>query len=114
MMTKTTIALFVLAASAPALAGPKQEAKKHVDKATKLHKEGKFADALVELNAAYKLDPKPDLLFAIGQMHSKLGQCTEATESFQKFGKAKHDKQVDQVVDEAIKACKPPEPEPAP
>src|SRR5512135_3446295 len=98
--------LALLAGSA--VAGPKQEAKKHVDKATKLHKEGKFAEALVELQAAYKLEPKQtDLLFAIGQVHSKLGQCTEATEYFQKFGKAKHSKQVDAVVDEAIKACKP-------
>jgi tetratricopeptide (TPR) repeat protein len=102
------IALALALVAGTAVAGPKQQqAKKHIDKATKLHKEGKFADALVELNAAYKLDPKPDLLFAIGQVHAKMGDCTDATEYFQKFGKAKHDKQVDQVVDEAIKSCKP-------
>ena len=85
---RTALAALALLAGSAA-AGPKQqEAKRHIDKATKLHKDGKFADALVELDAAYKLDPKPDLLFAIGQIHSKLGQCTEATDYFQKFGKA--------------------------
>jgi hypothetical protein len=106
-----------------AAAGPKQQqAKKHIEKATQLHGEGKFDEALVELNAAYKLDPKPDLLFAIGQVHSKMGHCTEAAEYFHKFAKAKKKKDIDNVVEEAIKECHPadavmaptPTPEPTP
>src|SRR5436309_378321 len=92
-MKPTTLAPLLLAltlVSVNALAGPKhKEAKRHVDRATKLHKEGKFEDALVELNAAYKLDPQVDLLFAIGQMHSKLGQCDDAATAFKGFAKKK-------------------------
>ena len=121
-MTRAISIAFVLALASPAVAGPKQEAKKHVDKATKLHADGKYADALVELKAAYKLDPQPDLLYAIGQVYSKLGDCKEATSHFKQFGaKKKKDKQVQHVVEEAIAACKPaeaaeppPPPPPAP
>jgi tetratricopeptide (TPR) repeat protein len=115
---RTLIATLALVAGT-ANAGPKQkEAKKHIDKATKLHADGKYDEALVELQAAYKLDPKPDLLFAIGQVHAKLGQCNEATENFKKFAKAKKKKEIEAVVEEAIKECKPadapPPPEPTP
>ena len=121
-MPTTKLVVFVVAfATATAFAGPKQkqEAKKHIDRATKLHKDGKFDDALVELEAAYKLDPQADLLYAIGQVYSKLGRCDEATTAFRDFAKKKHQPEVTQVVDDAIAACTPaappaPPPEPAP
>jgi outer membrane biosynthesis protein TonB len=88
-------------------AGPKQQAKAHIAKATKAHEAGKFELALTELQAAYKLDPQPDLLYAIGQVYSKLGKCDEAEDHFKKFKAATKDPQVKKVVDEAIEACKP-------
>jgi tetratricopeptide (TPR) repeat protein len=107
-MRTTHLLLAISLVSATAFAGPKQEAKKHVDKAMKAHAEGKFDVALTELRAAYKLDPEPDLLYAMGQVYSKLGRCTDATESFEKFRKAKKgDATIGKVVDEAIAACKP-------
>ena len=106
-MRTTHLLLAISLVSATAFAGPKQEAKKHVDKAMKAHAEGKFDVALTELRAAYKLDPQPDLLYAMGQVYSKLGRCTDATESFEKFRKAKKkDPTIGKVVDEAIAACK--------
>jgi len=88
-------------------AGPKQQAKAHIAKATKAHEAGKFELALTELQAAYKLDPQPDLLYAIGQVYSKLGKCDEAEEHFKKFKASTKDPQVKKVVDEAIESCKP-------
>jgi len=88
-------------------AGPKQQAKAHIAKATKAHEAGKFELALTELQAAYKLDPQPELLYAIGQVYSKLGKCDEAEEHFKKFKAATKDPQVKKVVDEAIESCKP-------
>ena len=114
---------FALALGASAQAGPKQkqEAKRHIDRATKAHKEGKFDVALVELKAAYKLDPQVELVYAIGQVYAKLGQCGEATTYFKEFAVKKGGKpEVQQVVDEAIASCQPseppavPEPTPAP
>ncbi|MGE5184049.1 MAG: tetratricopeptide repeat protein [Acidobacteriota bacterium] len=115
-MTRTLTLALVLALGSPAFAGPRQvEAKKHVEKATKLHADGKFDEALVELKAAYKLDPKPDLLFAMGQVYSKLGDCKQADSHFKQYGaKHKRDKQVQHIVEEAIHACKPVEAAPPP
>jgi len=99
-------------APATALADKKREAKAHVAKATKAHKNGHFEEARVELEAAYALDPKPDLLYAIGQVYAKLGECGEATTYFKRFVATQKDRQVAKVVDQAIAACKP-TPEPA-
>jgi hypothetical protein len=108
MRTTHHLLLAISLVSVTAFAGHKQDAKKHVDKAMKAHAEGKFDVALTELRAAYKLDPQPDLLYAMGQVYSKLGRCTDATESFEKFRKAKkNDATIGKVVDEAIAACKP-------
>lgn len=108
MRTTHHLLLALSLVSVTAFAGHKQDAKKHVDKAMKAHAEGKFDVALTELRAAYKLDPQPDLLYAMGQVYSKLGRCTDATESFEKFRNTKKkDATIGKVVDEAIAACKP-------
>lgn len=109
----------VLAVSAStALAGPKpkEAAKRRIDRAAALHKQGKFDDALAELEAAYKLDPQVDLLFSIGQVYAKLGRCDEARTEYQQFAAKKKSKQASQIVEQAIAACipkAPPVPPPA-
>jgi hypothetical protein len=102
-------ALFVVLLLAPgsAFAGKKEEAKAHITKATKAHKEGHFEEARVELEAAYALDPNPDLLYALGQVSAKLGKCGEATTYFKRFGATQKDPKVAKVVDQAVAACKP-------
>jgi len=97
----------LLVAPASAFAGKKEEAKAHITKATKAHKDGRFEEARVELEAAYALDPDPDLLYAIGQVYAKLGKCNEATTYFKRFGATQKDPKVAKVVDQAIAACKP-------
>jgi hypothetical protein len=99
-------------APAAALAGNKDEVKAHIARATQAHKDGRFADARVELEAAYALDPRPELLYALGQVDAKLGNCRDAINHYQRFAATQSDPQVARVVDEAIAACKP-EPEPA-
>lgn len=118
-MTRTLV-LAMLLAAAPAAAVPRNTVKAHIDKATKAHKEGKFEVALDELKAAYALDPKPDLLFAIAQVYVKLDKCADAIAHYEKFLAATKDAQAKQVVAQAIDACKAklaaaePKPEPAP
>jgi hypothetical protein len=111
-MRSSHVVLALSLVATTAAAGPKPDAKKeakvHIDNATKAHAAGKFDVALAELRAAYKLDPQPDLLYAMGQVYSKLGRCTDATESYEKFRTAKKDDPaIAKVVDEAIAACKP-------
>jgi tetratricopeptide (TPR) repeat protein len=115
-MTQRALVVAALAiAPATAFAGRKDDAKAHVAKATRAHTDGRFDDARVELEAAYALDPRPDLLYALGQVHAKLGNCVEAKRYFKRFVAGQSDPQIARIVDQAIAACKPatvPEPQP--
>jgi tetratricopeptide (TPR) repeat protein len=92
--------------AAQANATPRNTAKAHIDKAMKAHKEGKFDVALDELKAAYALDPKPDLLFAIAQVYVKLDKCADAITYYDKFLAVTKDAQAKQVVTQAVDTCK--------
>ena len=85
---------------------PKLEARQHVERATALHKDGKFAEALAELQTAYALDPQPQLLFAMGQLHVRLGQCTQAITFYERFLASKPAPGPAGIATEAIETCK--------
>lgn len=118
-----------LAIAREARADAKEEAQVHVDTAKTLHAEGKLAEALAELKEAYVLDPRPELLFAIGQIHVGLGQCAEAIVYYERFLGTRPEPDTRAVTEEAIRTCKeqpdsfvkpepppppPPDPTPAP
>ena len=116
-MTKLVAIATLLALAGLASGDRKRDAKPHIDAATKAHAAGDFDTALVELQAAYAIDPRPDFLYAIGQVQSKLGNCTDATAYFERFRATQKDPAVAKVIDQAIAACKPrvvaaPEPPP--
>ena len=109
----------VFVASVVAAAGPKPDARMHVDRATKAHRAGKFEEALTELRAAYAIEPKPELLFAIGQVYTKLGRCSEAGDAYRRFLATGANPKSAPVIRQAIDSCKPrtatpPEPAPPP
>jgi len=85
---------------------PKTEAKKHIDRASELHKAGKFADALDEMKTAYSLDPQPQLLYAMGQLLVSMGKCDQAITYYQRFVDAKPNPDLAQIATEAIDVCK--------
>jgi tetratricopeptide (TPR) repeat protein len=105
-MTKLRAMLVLALVRAPlsAVAGTKAQA--HVAKAMEAHKAGRFADALVELKAAYALEPKPDLLFAIGQINVKLERCDEAIDYYEKYLATKPSAQAQSDTQQAIDTCK--------
>jgi tetratricopeptide (TPR) repeat protein len=124
---KHSLVVALLALPLVASAGPKDKdkAKQHIQKATDAHQAGKYDVALTELQAAYELDPQPDLLYAIGQVHVKLGRCDEAIVSYEKFLATKPPKEPASAAQEAIDNCKkelaaapppppPPDPQPQP
>ena len=113
--TLLACAALALALAAPrsADAGPKQDARVHIDRATKAHKAGDLETALTELQAAYKLDPQPQLLYALGQIYTKLDRCSEASDAYLRFLASGTDARTAQVVKQAIDSCKPSTPEPA-
>jgi len=70
-----------------------------------LHAQGKFAQALDELKLAFSLDPRPELLYAMGQLHVSLGQCSQAITFYQRYLATKPASANAAI--EAIKACEP-------
>jgi hypothetical protein len=96
----------VLAATASAEANPKAEAKKHVDKATALFEKGQAAEAADELKTAYALDPRPELLYAIGQTYWTLGQCADAKTFYRRFLATKPPRDSAKAARDAMAACK--------
>jgi tetratricopeptide (TPR) repeat protein len=46
---------------------------------------GRFSEALTDYQAAYKIDPDPDILFAIAQAERKLGQCHLALPHYREY-----------------------------
>ena len=124
------IRCFVLAAAlaavpARAFADAKADAKEHIAKASAAHDAGQLETALNELNIAYTLDPQPELLYAIAQVHVQLGQCPQAITFYKRFLATHPSDDAVAVVNEAIHTCEtapppatdtppPPEPEPEP
>jgi tetratricopeptide (TPR) repeat protein len=79
------LAILVLVIPAAALADPASEAQRRVERATELHGKDQFAEAAAELVVAYALDPKPELLYALGQIQVKLGNCGAAIAYYSRF-----------------------------
>ncbi len=104
MMTRLPLLLLLIAGVAAA--DPKGDAKAHVQKAAAFHAEGKFVDALFELDAAYTLDPDPGLLYAIAQVQVKLDRCAEAIFNYEKFIASKPGDKPAKAAREAITACR--------
>lgn len=84
----------------------KTEAKEHVARATELHKASKFPEALDELKTAYALDPKPALLYAMGQVYVSLGECGQAIAFYERFLMSKPNAEIAALAREAIETCK--------
>jgi tetratricopeptide (TPR) repeat protein len=123
-LAKSLVAIALVAVPLHARAdNSKALAADHIARAQKLHEDKQYAAALDELKTAYALDPQPQLLFGMGQLHVQLGQCTEAITFYQRFIATKPSAELAAQANEAIEACKtnpppveqqPAQPEPPP
>jgi hypothetical protein len=107
-MNKLLVVAALVALPMVAFAGPKEkdEAQKHIAKATEAHQQSKFDVALKELEAAFALDPQPDLLYAIGQVHVKLDNCPVAISYYERFLESKPGPEPTAAANEAITQCR--------
>src|SRR6187401_3341409 len=96
----------VIAAPVRARADAKAEAQQHIDKAMAHHQEGRFKEALAELMFAYSLDPRAELLYGIGQVHVKLGDCAQAITFYERFLTTRPEGGAATSAREAIDVCK--------
>jgi tetratricopeptide (TPR) repeat protein len=85
-MIRLLAALFVVASIATtAIADPSPDVAAHLKSATVHFTAGRYAEALADYQAAYKIDPDPDTLFAIAQSERKLGQCHLALPHYRQY-----------------------------
>ena len=96
----------VARADRPAPTDARSEAQLHLDRATELHRGGQLEEALRELTLAYSLDPRPDLLYAIAQVHVQLGQCPQAVLFYERFLSTSPDAVPAAAAAEAIDVCR--------
>lgn len=121
MRIKGTVLVLVMLVSTTASADRKPKvkaaAKAHMDKAALASKEGRFADAIKELEAAYASDPKPMLLLALGHAHVKNGDCKQAIVRYEQYLATNPNQDLADSATAAIDSCKatlaPPPPPPA-
>lgn len=103
---RALLSLLTLGVLSGPVAADQGKAKQHLEKAMVAHNEGRYADALVELNIAYTLDAQPALLYAIGQVHVMQGQCAQAITFYQRFLDSKPGPAQAAKASEAIETCK--------
>ncbi|HTR52778.1 MAG TPA: hypothetical protein VMJ10_18820 [Kofleriaceae bacterium] len=118
-MTRVVLACIAVALVSSGVArgdDAKAAAQQHVDAATTLHQQRRWKESLDELMQAYSLDPRPEILYAIGQLHVALGQCAQAITYYERFIATKPSPAREAMANKAIAICKtnPPPPEPGP
>ncbi len=106
MTLRAVVVVAALAVPTLAVADSKTEAQHHVDRATALHGKSQFAAASAELAIAYALDPRPELLYALGQLRVALGNCAEATAFYNRFLTTRPEPGPAAAASEAIATCK--------
>jgi tetratricopeptide (TPR) repeat protein len=76
------LAIAALLASASASA---QTVDDHLARVRELYDKGDFVHARDELLAAYQLEPRPELLFALGQVELNIGHFEKAIDYYERF-----------------------------
>lgn len=114
MGSKLTVLAAVIVLGGVARADQASDAmKKGID----LYKAGKYAEAIPHLEKAYKLDNKPDTLFALAQAQRLAGDCGSAAPNYHKVIEQVSDMNVAKLVQQNLSICEPdapkkPEPKP--
>ena len=85
---------------------PADTADTHIAKARELHDKGDFAGARAEILVAYKLDPRPELLFALGQIEFNLHHYREAIDYYERFEATRPNADQAAVAEQAIGAAR--------
>jgi tetratricopeptide (TPR) repeat protein len=79
--------LFIISAplAASAQMSRKEQARNHFTKGNALHQGGKYLQAIKEMKAAYKIIPKPIILFYIGEVYKDAELIDEAISYYKRY-----------------------------
>jgi hypothetical protein len=61
------------------------QAREHFERGIELYRGTFYREALNEFQRSYELDPRPELLYSMGQAARGMGDCEKATEYFRAF-----------------------------
>src|SRR6185312_355811 len=75
----------VAAGAAAAWARPSKSGAEHLVRGSRLYNEGRYDEAIAELQAGYAIDPRPDFLYALGQAERKRGDCKAAVAWYERY-----------------------------
>jgi len=75
----------VVAGAAAAWARPSKSGAEHLVRGSRLYNEGRYDEAIAELQAGYAIDPRPDFLYALGQAERKRGDCKAAVAWYERY-----------------------------
>jgi hypothetical protein len=81
----TAAALALLLAAPSRAADDVAEARAHFDQGSKLYRAGKYRDAIVEFEAAYRIKPHGAIHYNVAQCREKLEQWPEALQGYQDY-----------------------------
>ncbi|HEY3802436.1 MAG TPA: hypothetical protein VGL61_07500 [Kofleriaceae bacterium] len=90
----------------PPATDPADSADAHIARARDLHDKGDFEGARAEILAAYKLDPRPELLFALGQLEFNLRHYREAIDYYERFTATQPSAEQAALAEQAIGAAR--------
>src|SRR6516164_850697 len=89
-MRKFVLSVWLLLGLAPrSFAQPPDDkmarARVHVNAAVAYYDDGKYEDAVREMQAAYELKPVPDLQYDLAQCYERLGKPAEAADAYERY-----------------------------
>ena len=82
------------------------DAKAHLDKGSRHYEVQEYADAIAEFKEAYKIDPRPEFLYALAQALRSSGDCRAAIRSYESFLRSLPPEKSAAVARENIERCK--------
>lgn len=82
------------------------DAKAHLDKGSRHYEVQEYAEAIAEFKEAYKIDPRPEFLYALAQALRSSGDCRAAIRSYESFLRSLPPEKSAAVARENIERCK--------
>ena len=108
MGSKLTVLAAVICLGGTAVADNPAALKKGIE----LYKAGKYAEARVQIEKAYKADHKPETLFALAQAERLAGDCMAAAAHYKQVISEVSDINVAKLVQQNLLLCEPDEDKP--
>jgi hypothetical protein len=92
----------------------KRAARAHYDLAGRYAAKGELRKAAAEVDAAYAIEPHPELLFVRAELRRRLDECATAVTLYREFMATNPSEAASKQAQAGIDACTPPAPEPEP